>query len=198
MLSALALIGLLAEPNAARSLTATDEVTSVLVPLAPAPGSALQRRWQPFGFSGSSTEAFLDLSSGLLPSGGRTARARLGLDGRFSLGRFASSLASSFAHWSISVGMDVETMARPEPTGSPGDGLLVARIGRGFYLGHAPAVRAEVFPYREYLHAKPALFTSGVQLGIDGTLFLTRSFGIRLDLRGGAGTFAGLSFIYRP
>jgi len=175
MLSALSLVALLAEPTALRSSTVMATVTSRVEPV-------------------------LDLSSGLLLSGERTARMRLGLSGMFGLGRFASTLASSFAHWSISVGVDAETVAHPDPRppDPSGDGMLVAHIGHGLYVGHGPPLRPELLSHREYLYAKPSLFPSGVQIGVDGTLFLTRNFGLRIDVRGGSGMYFGLSLIYQP
>jgi hypothetical protein len=202
MLSTLALIALIAEPNAARHLTTTTEVMQALEPAARRwqPGAPVRLQWQPFGFDGSSTEAFLDLSSGVDPSGTRTARARLGLDGLFSLGRFASALSSSFARWSVSVGFDVQSAgAAPElPVAASDQGLLVAHVGHGLYLGHPPAVRAELFPYREYVRAQPSLSYAGVQLGMDGTLFLTRHLGLRFDVSAGSAMYGGISLIYQP
>jgi len=197
MLAVLSLVALIADQNAARSLTATTAVEQVVEPLAPlpaaAPASALELRWPS---RHSSAEAFLDLSSGTDSLGARAARARLGLDGR--LGRFASALSSSFARWSVSVGIDAETMARPRSTPAAADGLRVASIGHGLYLGHGPAPRAELFSSRDYRFAKPSLSPTGVRIGIDGTLFFSRHLGLRLEVSGGSGMYAGLSLIFRP
>jgi hypothetical protein len=202
MLSTLALIALMAEPHAARRLTAAADVIQPLEAAAPRyrPGAPVRLEWQPFGLDPSSTEAFLDLSSGLDPSGTRTARARLGLDGVFGLGRFASLLSSSFARWSVGVTLDLQSDGPPQrvPGVASDKGLLVARVGHGLYLGHPPPVRAELFPYREYIKAKPSLSYAGAQVGIDGTLFLTRHFGLRFDISGGSAMYGGISVIYRP
>jgi hypothetical protein len=190
MLPVLALVALIADPHAARSLTATTGVE---------PGSALQLQWQPFTPGGLFRGPFLDLSSGSSPSDGRTARARLGLEGTFGSGRFASALTSSLARWSLGIGFDAETLARPGArSGAPSDGLLVARIGHGLYLGHAPLPRPALFTYQEQMKAKPSLSPTGVRIGIDGTLFFTPHLGLHFEVSGGGSWFGGLSFVYRP
>jgi len=174
MLSALALIALVASPSAVPRLTVTNEV----------------RR-----------PTLFDPPSDSPASDARTAWARLGLTGTFGLGRFASALSSSFARWSLSIGLEAQTGTHIEPSAAPvsgGEGLLVARIGQGLYLGRPPMPRAELFPYREYVAAKPKLSPTGVQIGIEGTLFLTPCFGIHLNISGGGAMYGGLSLIYRP
>jgi hypothetical protein len=199
LLATLAFIALIAEPNAARNLTATAEVTQAVASAPPSgPASAVRLQWRPFGRGDSSTQPYLDLSSSQDVTGARTARARLGLDGTIGLGHFASALSSSFARWSIGIGIDAPTPARPlQLPGASDDGLLVAHVGHGLYLGHPPAPRAEIFSGRDYIDVRPSPF-HGAQIGIDGTLFLTPHIGLRFDASGGSAMYGGLSLIWRP
>jgi hypothetical protein len=199
MLSTLALVALIAEPHAASRPTATVEVTQSTTPIAPPSGpSTLHLGWHPFGRTSASPEAYLDLSGGQDPTGTRTARARLGLDGTIGLGRFASALSSSFARWSIGIGFDATGVQRPFSMAASDNGLLVARLGHGLYLGHPPPVKSDLLTYREYLSAQPALFKNGVQLGMDGTLFITPHIGVRFNVSAGTAMYGGLSLVYRP
>jgi hypothetical protein len=125
------------------------------------------------------------------------ARTRLGLDRTVGLGRFASALAASFARWSLDVG--VPTLARPAPLSDVAstDGLLVAHLGQGLFLGHSALPCPQRLTRRDCLAATPTLLPAGPQVGLDATLFVTPVLGVRFEANAGAAQYGGLSLIVR-
>jgi len=195
MIPALALVALIADPSVASSMTATagvglrmDTPPALAVPLLdpqPAPPFDLELRWDTFTLRGS---------------------RRLELQGRASLGLILPALSSTFALWSLSIPASGDFLWRSPLAGAFGDnGLLVARFGYGLYLGSLSCPRGELFAFHDQTLARlfgspPTPMDKGVNhgIGIEGTLFLTRHFGLHFEARGGEGFFAGLSLTYRP
>lgn len=131
--------------------------------------------------------------------------AQLGIEGRLDLGRFSSALEASFARWSVGVGLE-GPLRGPPPAGPIGPrptiyGLLVARVGYGFYLGRPKVPRGELYVYydreRQLFGEDPRTVPSYLRhgIGVEGTLFLTPRVGVHFDARLGTTWSAGLSLV---
>lgn len=127
-----------------------------------------------------------------------------GARGRYDLRRLAPSLAGSFAEWGLGLGWALthfHTGARE----TDGDGLLLAQFGYGLYFGHAPGRTGEVTAYYDHRHddyaggLKLTGLGSGVagHVGLEGTWYFHRRWGVRLEGQVGSAYLAGLSLLHR-
>jgi hypothetical protein len=168
MLSGLALVALLAEPNAARSPTVTTEVTSGEPPVR-------SSRWGTLmSWLRARPEAAL---------GGFASTLSLSfVHGPLRLGMEVPSL--SLPDW--------------VPGAQTANGWLVPRLAHGLYLGHAPAPRPKLLPLPAGLVTAPVPLLPGPHVRMDGTVFLTSRLGVRIEVGVGHAMFTGVSLIYRP
>jgi hypothetical protein len=135
--------------------------------------------------------------------------ARLGIGGRLDLGHFAAALKSSFALWSISIGLQDRPPVTGLPAGPPHampNGLLVGRIGYGLYLGRPQAPKGgELFVYydrgqrRTLDRSDPRNVPAFARhnFGAVGTLFLSPGLGVQLNAEAGRSWSAGLALVGR-
>jgi hypothetical protein len=171
MLSGLALVALLAQPNAVHSPAVTAQVNTT-IELAP-------WRASPDALPGSRTRVM-----------------------NAALGGFASALAVSLTRFSRDPTVETTpSLSIRIPSWVPGghtrSGWLLPGVGQGLYIGHETPIRAEIFPYREYTAAKPALNLPGPHVRMDATMYLTPRIGIRLDASVGRSMYGALSIVIR-
>jgi hypothetical protein len=128
------------------------------------------------------------------------------LAGRLDLVRVDPVLGGSFVDGRVGWGRE---WVRFDPAGVPAStsaaDLLLARIGFGVYLGHAPK-NGEVRLYYDHRHDDWAAglagggVGSGVlgHFGIEGWFYPDPSFGIKSEAELGSAVLFGLSALYRP
>jgi len=133
-------------------------------------------------------------------------QVRVELAGRVELGAFASALSSSFARWSVGVQVDAIPRAAPRLLNLPltSNGLLVARIGYGLFLGRPRAPpRGELFVYYDHQLRVNAGDDPGTippynrhRVGVGATLFLGPQIGLHVDAHVGRSWATGVSLIF--
>jgi hypothetical protein len=133
-----------------------------------------------------------------------TTTGEVSLDGRLPLDRFASSLAGSFLEWGAGLAVGSTHYGGAIGAREFTDGLL-ARFGYGFYLGPASASRGEVLLSYDNRHddfagglKMPGLGSGPVgHFGVEGTVYLAGSWGLRALAQAGSAHVLGLSLAYR-
>jgi len=169
MLSAIALVALLAEPNAAHIPTVTTKVSASEMKL-----------WHSRLGDMPPPPRHPDLATSL----GDFASALSCALKRRSIGLGIEGGSISPPAWL--------------PGGKTSDGWLAPGIAHGLYFGHAPLPKTTIFTDRETNALRPSLNLPGPHVRMDASIFFTSVLGIRVDLSMGQSMYAGVSLVYRP
>jgi len=169
MLSAIALVALLAEPNAAHIPTVTTKVSASEMKL-----------WHSRLGDMPPPPRHPDLATTL---------------GDFAS---ALSCALKRRGASLGIEGGTFTPPPWVPGGKTSNGWLAPGIAQGLYFGHAPLPQTTIFPERETNAARPSLRLPGTHVRMDASIFFTSVLGIRVDLSMGQSMYGAVSLVYRP